>query len=195
MAGSSPALARTSRLRRALFVDRDGTLNPDPGYLKDPARLELYAGVAQALRWVRSHGDLVVCVTNQSGVERGFYSHDDVGRLHARLNELLAREHAHIDAFYYCPHHPDRGCSCRKPGTALLERARDELGIDLASSAIVGDRALDIEAGRRVGMLTALVKNPGHEDTVSEELVRRHLLPEITASSFAGAVARVLSRG
>ncbi len=195
MAGSVAPGSRPARWRRALFVDRDGTLNPDPGYLKDPARLELYRGVAEALRWVRSHGELVVCVTNQSGVERGFYSHEDVGHLHARLNELLAREHAHIDAFYYCPHHPDRGCACRKPGTALLERARDELGIDLAASAIVGDRALDIEAGRRVGMVTALVKNPGHEDTVTEDLERRGLVPEITAASFSGAVARVLARG
>lgn len=181
--------------RRALFVDRDGTLNPDPGYINDPARLELFEGVAEALGWARAHGELVVCVTNQSGVERGFYTRQDVERIHARINELLAREHAHVDAFYYCPHHPDRNCACRKPGIALIEAARDEWGIDLASSAIVGDRLLDIEAGRRAGVLTALVRHPGHEVRIDKELASTGVRPDIVASTFAGAVARILARG
>lgn len=188
-------LGRPARRRRALFVDRDGTLNPDPGYLKDPARLELFRGVADAVRLVHDHGELVVCVTNQSGVERGFYTREDVERVHARLNELLARGGTRIDAFYFCPHHPERGCACRKPGTQLFERARDELGIDLARSALVGDRWLDIEAGRRLGLVTALVKNPGHERSVERELAERGAVPEITAYSFGAAVARLLARG
>lgn len=176
-------------------MDRDGTLNPDPGYINDPARVELFRGVAPALRLAHAHGELIVCVTNQSGVERGFYTREDVARIHHRLNELLAREGAHVDAFYYCPHHPDRGCACRKPGIAMLETASQELRIDLASSAIVGDRALDIEAGRRAGMLTALVRTPGHEAKVNEELRERGLVPDISALSFQGAVVRLLARG
>ncbi len=195
MAPVQESLYGEKRRRRALFVDRDGTLNPDPGYLKDPARLELFRGVGDALRLVHDHGELVVCVTNQSGVERGFYTAEDVGRIHARLNELLAREKTRVDAFYFCPHHPDRGCACRKPGTQLFERAREELGLDLARSAIVGDRWLDIEAGRRLGLLTALVKNPGHEQAVERELAEHGCQPDLTAHSFAGAVARVLARG
>src|SRR5579863_5706152 len=107
MASPGEAPRPHGRLRRALFVDRDGTLNPDPGYINDPARVELFRGVGHALRLVRAHRELVVCVTNQSGVERGFYTREDVARIHHRINELLAREGAHVDAFYYCPHHPD----------------------------------------------------------------------------------------
>jgi D-glycero-D-manno-heptose 1,7-bisphosphate phosphatase len=194
---SSPAeAARGPRaVRRALFVDRDGTLNPDLHYLKDADRLELFRGVGQALRLVREHGELVVCVTNQSGIERGLYTTADVERIHQRLNELLGPAGARVDAFYYCPHAPERGCDCRKPGTALFERARSDLGLDLASSAIVGDRLVDIEAGRRLGLLTALVRTPGHEAEVDSELARAHVVPDLSADSFPGAVARLLARG
>jgi len=193
----SPAeAARGPRsLRRALFVDRDGTLNPDLHYLKDADRLELFRGVGQALRLVREHGELVVCVTNQSGIERGLYTAADVERLHQRLNELLGPAGARVDAFYYCPHAPERGCDCRKPGTALFERARSDLALDLASSAIVGDRLVDIDAGRRLGLLTALVRTPGHEAEVDGELARAHVVPDLSAASFPGAVARLLARG
>jgi D-glycero-D-manno-heptose 1,7-bisphosphate phosphatase len=193
-AAGSP-LRAGAPVRRAVFVDRDGTLNPDLHYLKDADRLELFRGVGAALRLVREHGDLVVCVTNQSGIERGLYTPEDVERIHQRLNELLGSEGARVDAFYYCPHAPERGCSCRKPGTALFERARADLGLDLASSAIVGDRLVDIEAGRRLGLLTALVRTPGHEREVDDELARAHVVADLAADSFAGAVARVLARG
>ena len=193
----SPAEAQRGprSVRRALFVDRDGTLNPDLHYLKDADRLELFRGVGQALRLVREHGELVVCVTNQSGIERGLYTAADVERLHQRLNELLGPAGARVDAFYYCPHAPERGCDCRKPGTALFERARSDLALDLASSAIVGDRLVDIDAGRRLGLLTALVRTPGHEAEVDGELARAHVVPDLSAASFPGAVARLLARG
>ncbi len=183
------------RRRRALFVDRDGTLNPDLHYLKEAERLELFRGVGRALRLAHEHGELVVCVTNQSGIERGLYTEQDVHRIHARLNELLAPAGARVDAFYYCPHAPERGCACRKPGTALFERARDELGLDLAASSIVGDRSIDVEAGRKLGLLTALVLSPGHETDVAQELLRRNVVADLIAYSFEGAVARVLARG
>jgi len=182
-------------VRRALFVDRDGTLNPDLHYLRDADRLELFRGVGAALRLVREHGELVVCVTNQSGIERGLYTYEDVERIHQRLNELLGPSGARVDAFYYCPHAPEHGCSCRKPGTELFERAGSELGIDLASSAIVGDRLVDIEAGRRLGLLTALVRTPGHEAEVDAELSRAQVVADLSADTFPGAVARVLARG
>jgi len=182
-------------LRRALFVDRDGTLNPDLHYLKDADRLELFRGVGEALHLVREHGELVVCVTNQSGVERGFYTVEDVARIHQRLNELLGPADARVDAFYYCPHAPEHGCSCRKPGTALFERARSELGLDLGSSAIIGDRLVDVEAGRRLGLLTVLVRTPGHEAEVDDELARAHVTADLRADSFLGAVTRLLARG
>ena len=178
-----------------MFVDRDGTLNPDLHYLRDADRLELFRGVGPALRRVREHGDLVVCVTNQSGIERGFYSEDDVGRIHARLNELLGRSGARVDAFYYCPHAPERNCACRKPGTQLFERARDDLGLDLPACALVGDRLVDVEAGRRLGLLTAVVRTPGHEELVDTELAAAGMSAPISATSFPAAIARLLARG
>ena len=181
--------------RRALFVDRDGTLIPDLHYLKDADRLELFRGVAGALARAREHAWTIVCVTNQSGIERGFYSVEDVERIHARLNERLRTLGASIDAFYYCPHAPERGCTCRKPGPRLFEEARDALGLDLDASVIVGDRVLDAQAGERLGMMTALVRWPHHAPAVSAEFARAHVVPTVVSDSFAGAVARVLARG
>ncbi len=191
--GARPAHAAT--IRRALFVDRDGTLGPDLHYLKDAERLELFQGVGTALALARAHGELVVCVTNQSGVERGFYTTSDVERIHARLNEMLRPYGSRVDAFYYCPHEPAAHCSCRKPETGLFERARGELGLDLASSSIVGDRAADIGAGQRLGLLTALVRSRGHETEVEAELAAAGLVPDLRAETFEAAVLRVLARG
>lgn len=191
------AKTRSSRTapRRALFVDRDGTLNPDLHYLKDAERVELYRGVGEAVAAARHHGFLVVCVTNQSGVERGFYRADDVERIHERINARLVPYGGHVDAFYYCPHAPERGCDCRKPGTGLFERARGDWGIDFATSALVGDRGLDLEAGRRLGLLTALVRTPNHEADLRAELDEGGRDPDILADSFRAATYRVLARG
>lgn len=190
---ASPTSAPGSR--RALFVDRDGTLNPDLRYLDDPDRLEIFRGVGAGLRLARDHGFRVICVTNQSGIERGFYTRDAVDRIHARLREKLRSSGAWIDAFYYCPHAPESDCPCRKPGTRLFQQAADDFGIDLGSSAIIGDRALDIEAGQTLGLLTALVAPPGHEAEVDEEMAARGLVPEIRADSLISAVLRILARG
>jgi D-glycero-D-manno-heptose 1,7-bisphosphate phosphatase len=181
--------------RRALFVDRDGTLNPDLHYLKEAARLELYRGVGESLALAREHGFAIVCVTNQSGIERGFYSAEDVEQIHTRLNELLRPKGARVDAFYYCPHAPETHCDCRKPGTALFERAARDLQLDLATCAIIGDRALDVEAGDRLGLLTALVVPPGHEQAMAEEIRLTGVCPTIQATRFRSAVHRVLARG
>lgn len=180
--------------RRAVFVDRDGTLNPDLKYLADADRVEVFRGVAAGLKWLRDHGYLIVCVTNQSGVERGFYRREDVDRIHERLNQRLADAGAHVDAFYYCPHAPEAGCACRKPGTLLFEQAEAEWGIRFAQSAIVGDRALDVEAGEKLGLLTAVVMSPGHVEEVERELQDRKVNPDIRALSFRGAARRVLGR-
>lgn len=178
-----------------MFVDRDGTLNPDLHYLADAERLELFAGVGNALRLLHDHGYLTVCVTNQSGIERGLYTAEDVGRIHARLNVLLVPFGTQIDAFYYCPHTPERGCECRKPGTELFTRAAAERSLDLAGSAIIGDRALDIQAGEKLGLVTALVAIPAHAEEAARELAAEGVVPDIVSSSFLGAVTRVLYRG
>jgi histidinol-phosphate phosphatase family protein len=181
--------------RRALFVDRDGTLNPDLHYLKESERLELYRGVGAALALAHQHHFLVVCVTNQSGIDRGLYTREDVERIHLRVNELLRPSGTQVDAFYYCPHAPGAGCRCRKPATGLFEDAARDHGIDLGSSAILGDRPLDIEAGRRLGLLTGLVVPPGHETALREEIRASGTQPDLVASTFLGGLLRVLSRG
>ncbi len=180
---------------RALFVDRDGTLNPDLHYLREADRVELYRGVGEALSLAQEHGYRIICVTNQSGIERGFYTAADVDAIHARLNTRLAPFRAHIDAFYYCPHAPETRCDCRKPGTLLFERAARDHRIEFATSAIVGDRGLDVQAGDRLGLLTALVVPPGHEESMRAEVAREGIRPAIEASGFRLAVLRVLARG
>jgi len=188
-------LTPAPRTRRAIFVDRDGTLDPDLHYLKEASRLELFRGVGRALRLVRAHGALVVCVTNQSGVDRGLYTREDVESIHIRLNERLTSEGARVDAFFYCPHAPDRHCACRKPGTLLFEQARDALGIEFSTSAMIGDRGIDIAAGRALGMTTALVRSRGHEGEVAAELATLRLQPDVSADTFESAVVRLLALG
>jgi D-glycero-D-manno-heptose 1,7-bisphosphate phosphatase len=194
LSGTEPAAGMRPR-RRAVFVDRDGTLNPDLHYLKEAERLELFKGVGTGLRWFRQHGYLVLCVTNQSGIERGFYSEEDVHRIHRRVNEILRPLGAAVDGFYYCPHAPARGCACRKPGTQLFERAAEEWGVEFRASAIIGDRALDVQAGERLGLLTAVVPHPRGLDALRRELDEARVEPDLQASTFAGAAARILARG
>ncbi|HUI38578.1 MAG TPA: HAD family hydrolase [Thermoplasmata archaeon] len=186
---------RPVRRRRAVFVDRDGTLNPDLRYLREAERLELYRGVPEAVRLLHRHGFVVVCVTNQSGVERGFYTEADVARIHARVNERLAESGERLDAFYHCPHAPESACRCRKPGTLLFERARDDLGLSMAGSAVIGDRSIDVEAGEKLGLLTVLVPSRGHAREVARELAERSVRADLVAPSFLAAAVRVLHRG
>jgi histidinol-phosphate phosphatase family protein len=179
----------------AVFVDRDGTLNPDFHYLADADRLDLYLGVSTGVRLLREHGFQVICVTNQSAVDRGLCSTEDVERIHERLNERLTRNRARIDAFYYCPHTPEHGCGCRKPGTELFHRAAREHHLSLGRSALIGDRGMDIQAGESIGLLTAVVRPPGHENEVDVELKGLGVTPDLRADSFLGAARRILYRG
>ena len=138
---------------RAVFFDRDGTLNVEKNYLFRVADWEWLPGAIEAIQTLNQRGFQVVVVTNQAGIARGLYSVRDLEGLHAWVNEDLSRHGATIDAYYYCPHHPDFGgpCSCRKPEPGLLFRAAQERGIDLAQSFLVGDKATDIQAGIAAG--------------------------------------------
>ncbi|MGA8543359.1 MAG: HAD family hydrolase [Thermoplasmata archaeon] len=194
MAVDSKEASRDRPARRALFTDRDGTLGPDLRYLKEAERFELFRGVGAAIALAHARGYLVVCVTNQSGIERGFYTREDVERIHRRVNELLASSKTLVDAFYYCPHAPESHCACRKPGTLLFEQARREWHIDFGTSAIIGDRNIDIEAGRRLGLLTAYVPNTARPGEEAQEFPAGSPPPDIRAESFADAVAQILAR-
>jgi histidinol-phosphate phosphatase family protein len=149
---------RSRALRAALFLDRDGTLVREIGYLADPDDLELLPGVPAALRAARNAGLPLVLISNQSGVGRGLFPLARVYEAMARLRQLLRAEGIELDAIYFCPHRPDGGCSCRKPGTALLERAAEDLLIALRRSAMAGDKLLDALTAHRAGALGILVR-------------------------------------
>ena len=144
---------------KAVFFDRDGTLNVNTEYLHDKADFVWIDGAIEAIRRCRRAGFLVIVVTNQSGVARGFYPEQDVNKLHEWMNEDLAGFNAHIDRFYYCPHHPEaavaayrKKCNCRKPNTGMIDAACADFNIDRSRSWLVGDRATDMQTADAAGL-------------------------------------------
>ncbi len=140
-----------------IFLDRDGTLNPDPGYIKSPDQFELFPGVPEALAKLKRAGARLIMVTNQSGIARGLLSQDDLAAVHAKLKALLDRGDASLDAIYFCPHHPDVGCNCRKPNRGMIDQAVRERGVDLERVYLIGDHMRDIELAKRIGARSILV--------------------------------------
>lgn len=156
-------------LRNAVFLDRDGTINEEVNHLKNPDQLKLIAGAGAAVRALNRAGVLAVCITNQPVLARGDVTWGGLDRIHAKLDQLLGESKAYLDALYVCPHHPDKGfegevsdlkieCECRKPKTGLINRAVADLSINRRYSWFVGDTSSDIEAGRRAGLRTVLVR-------------------------------------
>ncbi len=149
----------------AVFMDRDGTINEEVGYLSRMDQLTLYPGTAEAIRLVNGSGMKAVVITNQSGIARGYFTEDFIRSVHDRINEILRVEEAHIDGFYFCPHHPVYGngiykqdCTCRKPRPGLLLQAAVEMNIDLTRSYMIGDMLKDVDAGRSAGAKGILVR-------------------------------------
>ena len=159
------------KAKRYVLLDRDGTVNVDRGYLNDPDELELIRGAGPALARLREQGFGLVIVSNQSGIGRGFLDDVDLGRIHARLAELLAMDGTALDGIYCCPHLPTDRCACRKPETALVDRAAADHGFDPAESFVVGDKACDIELGRRLGATTILVRTGYGEEAAADPSV------------------------
>ena len=147
--------------RRFVVLDRDGTIIVEKHYLSDPDAVELIEGAGAALRRLAGLGLGLVVVTNQSAVGRGLFDLVRLDAIHARLESLLAREGVRLAGIYACPHHPDEECACRKPRTALVERAARELGFEPRRAFVVGDMASDVDLGRAVGATTVLVRT-GH---------------------------------
>lgn len=145
--------------RSAVFLDRDGTIVHDPGFLHEAGLVRLFPGAGDAIARLNRAGRPVVTVSNQSGIARGYYGEAAYHAVQGRLGELLAAHGARLDAAYFCPHYPAASgpCTCRKPGVALFERARDALGLDLARSWWIGDRASDVAPARRFGGRAILV--------------------------------------
>ncbi|MBE0558546.1 MAG: HAD family hydrolase [Proteobacteria bacterium] len=156
---------RKDKRHAAVFLDRDGTINEEVGYLDRLEKLRLIPGAAEAIRLINESGMKAIVVTNQSGVARGMFGEAFVGTVHRRLREMLAAEGASLDGLYFCPHHPTEGrgrylrsCDCRKPAPGLLLRAAEELSLDPERSTMIGDTLKDIEAAARIGARGILVR-------------------------------------
>jgi D-glycero-D-manno-heptose 1,7-bisphosphate phosphatase len=158
-------------LNKAIFLDRDGTINVDVAYLHEIDKLKFIDGVPNALAQLKKAGYLLIVISNQSGIGRGYFEREDVENLHEYMNVLLERENAGIDAFYYCPHVESDNCDCRKPNIMLYRKAIAEWNIDVVQSYMVGDKESDILAARNVGCGYGLVLS-GHD--ISEELLERY---------------------
>jgi len=176
-----------------VFLDRDGTLNYDPGYLKIAGDLKLLAGVGPALARLKRAGARLVVVTNQSGVGRGIVTLKDLEAIHARLQGLLEQEHAALDAIYFCPHHPNDGCHCRKPNVGMVERAVSELQLDLRRSYLIGDHARDILLAQRVGAKAILITSGPVDSQGLDRLEAEQVMPDTVAKSMAEAVDWILN--
>lgn len=170
-------------LRPAIFLDRDGTLNVETGYLYKKAEWRWLPGAREAIAKLNRANYLVVVVTNQAGIARGLYRPEDVLELHYWVNMQLAEVGAKIDGFYFCPHHPEftGDCACRKPKPGMLLQAAQELGIDLKNSWMVGDKMSDVEAGMAAGCKSILVQTGyGKKEIVNVETLQ---FPDIYSSA------------
>jgi len=151
-------------VNKAVFLDRDGTIIEDVGYLNNPAEIKFIPGSIEAIKMLNENGFKVVVITNQSGVARGLIAEDMLQTIDKIIQKKILNGHAHLDRIYYCPHHPEAGhypykqeCGCRKPAPGMIQKAQKDLNIDLAKSFMIGDKISDIEAGQRVGMKNILV--------------------------------------
>ena len=180
--------------RPALFLDRDGVVVVDRNYLADPAMVELVPGAAPAMARARAAGFLLIGMSNQSGLGRGFFGPAELRAVMKRLDELLEEQGAEFDAFYYCPHAPDEGCGCRKPAPGLMEEARARFAWDVRCSWMVGDKAGDVAFGRNAGLRSILVRT-GH-GTEQEAEVRSSWSTDAkvaVAENLAAAVDLILA--
>lgn len=178
----------------AIFLDRDGTINEDLNFLSSPEQVVLIDGSAEAIREANNLGLKVIVFTNQSGIARGYFTEEDLHRIHKRLDELLAEKGARIDAYYYCPHHPTEGngeyrveCECRKPKDGMLWRASREQNVDLKNSFVIGDRCIDIQAGKTAGAVTILVLT-GYGKEEYEKCKGENFEPDFIAQNLKEAI-------
>lgn len=154
----------SEKKKPAVFMDRDGTITVEGGYINHPSRLHLIRGSADAIRLCNENDLQAVVVTNQAGVARGYFKEEMIGVVHERLRRQLAKRDAHLDGVYYCPHHPRTGppeyrieCNCRKPKPGMIQAACRDLPIDLSRSYMIGDKITDSEFGHGLGLRTVMV--------------------------------------
>lgn len=187
--------------RKAIFMDRDGTVSDEVGYVNHIDRYRLLPRSAEAIRRINAAGFLSFVITNQSGVARGLFDEALILKVHETLGRWLNEAGARLDGIYYCPHHPKEGeppwrlaCDCRKPKPGLLLRAAREHDVDLASSYMIGDTVLDIEAARNVGATGVLVLTGYGKGDLVYRMAQRGLKPAHVAADLLEAVEWILER-
>lgn len=180
------------RLRPAVFLDRDGTISEEVGYLNDASQFRMFPLAAGAVRRLNDARLPVIVVTNQSGVGRGFFPESMVHTVHELMIQQLKAAGAHLTAIYYCPHTSEDDCDCRKPKPGLLERAAREHGIDLPNSFVVGDRYGDVELAHATGSRGVLVRTGYGEEDLRENSIAWPRQPDFVASDLAAAVEWIL---
>jgi D-glycero-D-manno-heptose 1,7-bisphosphate phosphatase len=166
----------TPKKNTAVFLDRDGTINEEAGYLDNLDKLKMIPNAYEAIKLINKSGMKAVVISNQAGVAKGFFTEEFVNTVNETLQADLKKKGSKIDKFYYCPHHPTEGngiylqnCNCRKPETGMLIKAEQELNIDLNQSYFVGDRFRDMETARKAGMKGVLVKTGYGEDLLQDD--------------------------
>lgn len=181
---------------KAVFLDKDGTLIPDIPYNVDVNKVTLSEGVIEGLQILQSHGYLLVVVSNQSGIARGFFSVEQLNAVRERISRMCSKMGIYLDGFYYCPHHPegvvagyDQECDCRKPDPGMLLKAANDMDIDLETSWMIGDILNDVEAGNRAGCKSILINN-GNE---TEWTPGGNRLPEYFAKDLAEAAKYIVA--
>lgn len=183
----------------AVFIDRDGTVTEEVGYLNNVERLKLIKGTSHAIKLLNKKGLKAIVVTNQAGVARGYFPEELIHKAHERLKKLLSRSGAYLDGIYYCPHHPDGNnekyrkiCDCRKPNPGMIEMASDELDIDINRSYVVGDKLSDVSLAHNVGAKGILVLTgygKGELEYLSGEFKQK---PDYVAEDLRDAVKWIL---
>ena len=187
-------------MRPAVFLDRDGTINEKMGYINHISRFHLLPGVAEAIRLLNQSEIPVVIVTNQSGLARGYIPEELLTEVHDKMVRLLSEDDAHVDGIYICPHHPEAvmpehriDCDCRKPKTGLLDKAANELGLDLPKSYVVGDRWSDLKAAVKVGSTPVLVLTGYGKGDLEYTSPGQEIQPRYIANDLYEAVEWILS--
>lgn len=187
--------------RAAVFLDRDGTINEQMGYINHICRFQLLPGVAEAIKKLNDAGIPVVVISNQSGLARGYFPEELLAAVHEKMNTLLAAEGAHVDGIYYCPHHPEAkeerfrvNCNCRKPKPGLVSQASEEMDLDPETSYVVGDRWSDIKTAANCGATSILVRTGygrGDEQYIGPQ---QEIQPDFKAEDLLEAVDWILRR-
>jgi D-glycero-D-manno-heptose 1,7-bisphosphate phosphatase len=185
--------------RRAVFMDRDGTISEEIGYVNHVSRFRIYEYSAEAVRLLNENEWLAILVTNQAGVARGYFTEDLVGKVHSALEGGLAQGAARLDAIYYCAHHPSVGeppyrfdCECRKPKPGLIQRAVADYEIDVAQSWMIGDRFSDVELARNAGLRSVLVLSGyGRGEWEYQRASWKHE-PDLVAENLLEAVKKIV---